>query len=92
MIIRILGEGQYDLPDTEIDQLNELDAELQAAVDDGDDARFTTALGNLLTAVRQAGDPVPDDVLAASDLVLPADGTDLTEVAELLTDEGLIPG
>ena len=29
MIVRILGEGQYDLSDDAVDALNELDAEVE---------------------------------------------------------------
>ena len=92
MIIRILGEGQYELPATAIDGLNVLDARLQAAVDAADTGGFATSLAELLAAVRAAGTAVPDEVLTASELVLPGPDSDLGEVAALLGDEGLIPG
>jgi hypothetical protein len=92
MIIRILGEGQYQLPDAAIADLNVLDAELEAAVNAGDPGQFSAALGALLAAVRERGNAVPDDVITASNLVLPAPDSDLAEVAALLGDEGLIPG
>ncbi len=92
MIIRILGEGQYDLANGDLDDLNTLDAALQAAVDAGDNVGFATALAALLAAVRDRGTTVPDEVLTASELVLPAPDADLAEVAALLGDEGLIPG
>lgn len=92
MIIRILGEGQYQVPDTELTRLNAFDARLQPAVDAGDAAAFTAALDDLLTAVRHAGTAVPDHVLTGSDLVLPGFDADLDEVAALLGDDGLIPG
>jgi hypothetical protein len=92
MIIRVLGEGQYTLDDSELDRLNALDAALLAAVDAGDGGRFAAALAALLAAVRERGTAVPDEVLTASDLVLPAPDADLSEVAALLGDEGLIPG
>lgn len=92
MIVRILGEGQRDVPDSEIDALNQLDDDLQAAVEADDDARFRAALVALLDRVRAVGAPLPDDALAPSDLVLPADDAHVDEVRELLGDEGLIPG
>ncbi|WP_432991740.1 PspA-associated protein PspAA [Dactylosporangium sp. CA-233914] len=92
MIIRILGEGQYDVPDAALDDLNALDTEVQAAVDIGDPEAFRARLGDLLAAVRERGTGVPDDVLTASNLVLPAPDSDLAQVAALLGDEGLIPG
>ena len=48
MIVRILGEGQLDVPDAALDTLNELDTALQGAVDANDESGFETALGNLL--------------------------------------------
>jgi hypothetical protein len=92
MIIRILGEGQYEVPDADIDDLNVLDARLQAAVDAYDADSFAAALGELLAAVRGHGTVVPDAVLTTSELVLPAPDSDLAEVAALLGAEGLIPG
>lgn len=92
MIIRILGEGQYEVPDDRIDELNTLDDALQAAVESGDTAAFTRALAQLLVTVRSQGNPLPDHVLTTSELVLPSADAELDEVQALLGDEGLIPG
>ncbi|WP_238009410.1 hypothetical protein KZZ52_26325 [Dactylosporangium sp. AC04546] len=92
MIIRILGEGQYDVPESALTDLNTLDAAVQTAVDTGDTTAFRARLGDLLAAVRARGTHVPDDVLTASNLVLPASDSELADVAALLGDEGLIPG
>jgi hypothetical protein len=96
MIMRILGEGQYEIAAEHLDRLNELDSALQsaadAAADAGGEAAFTTALSALLDAVRSLGAPLPDETITPSDLVLPDADTSLTQVRELLSDEGLIPG
>ncbi|MXM62781.1 hypothetical protein GR925_04825 [Streptomyces sp. HUCO-GS316] len=92
MIMRILGEGQYDIADTHLDKLNELDAVLQSAAVSGDERAFATGLRALLDAVRALGTPLPADTLAPSDLILPDEGTSLHEVQALLAGEGLIPG
>ncbi|HEY7042838.1 MAG TPA: hypothetical protein VH419_04125 [Nocardioidaceae bacterium] len=92
MIIRILSEGQYDVPDDDLDALNELDSELEAAVESGDEATFGSALGALLDRVRSSGEDVAVDALVPSDLVLPHAGATIAEVRDLLSDEGLIPG
>jgi hypothetical protein len=90
MIVRILGEGQFDVAD--IDALNELDTALQAAADADDEAAFDAALARLLDAVHQLGEHVPDDQITPSALVLPERGAALAEVRAILGDEGLIPG
>jgi hypothetical protein len=92
VIIRILGEGQYDVPEAEVSGLNTLDDTLEQAVETGDDAAFTEALAGLLTAVRGAGSQLPDDSLEDSDLILPPADASIDEVREMLTGEGLIPG
>jgi len=92
MIIRILGEGQYEVTDDRIDELNALDDALQTAVETGDTDTFAGALAGLLAAVRRLGDPVPDSVLTTSEFVLPAGDAELDAVRALLGDEGLIPG
>ena len=40
MIIRILGEGQYDVAEGEVSNLNTLDDTLAQAVASGDEATF----------------------------------------------------
>jgi hypothetical protein len=92
MILRILGEGQFELAEHTVEALNVIDARLQSAIDAGDDQEFHTELAALLTLVREVGVPVPDDHLGPSDLVLPAAESTLEEVRALLGDEGLIPG
>jgi len=92
VIVRILGEGQVDIPDGELDGLNTLDDSLQSAVDSGDEEAFTQSLTALLSRVREVGRPLPDDEIVPSDLVLPSADASLAEVRELLGDEGLIPG
>jgi hypothetical protein len=87
-----LGEGQYDVTDTELDALNSLDDALQSAVDGGDEDSFASALAALLERVRKVGRTLPDDEIVPSDLVLPSPDASLAEVRELLGDEGLIPG
>lgn len=61
MIMRILGEGQYEVVEEHLNLLNELDAALQSAADAGDEAAYTTALSALLDAVRSLGTPLSDN-------------------------------
>ena len=91
MIVRILGEGQYDVSDEALPRLNELDSTVEKSVEAGDVDAFTTALTALLEGVRTVGVPHPDDALDESDLILPPSDASLEEVRALLTDEGLVP-
>ena len=91
MIVRIATEGQYDFPDDDADRLNDLDNEVVAAVDAGDEERFQTAFASLLELVRSDGTPVADDVLEESDVILPPPDMTFAEAGHQFTGEGLIP-
>ena len=92
MIVRISSEGQYNLPGSYIDQLNEIDNKLVEAVEAEDQAAFETLLKQMLDLVREHGEPVPVDELVESDLILPEPDLTLREAEELFVGEGLLPG
>jgi hypothetical protein len=92
MIVRILGEGQLEVPDSAVDELNKLDVALEKAVERGDEAAFRPALDALLAKVREVGSAAKADELKPSELIIPQPDATMEEVRKLLTDEGLIPG
>ncbi|MER5595681.1 MULTISPECIES: PspA-associated protein PspAA [unclassified Streptomyces] len=92
MIVRIMGEGQVRLADGHLAELDKLDDELLAEVEKGDGPGFRRTLKALLDKVHDLGEPLPDDALEPSQLILPAADATLEEVRDLLSDEGLIPG
>jgi hypothetical protein len=92
MIVRILGEGQLEVPESAVSELNELDGALEAAVERDDEAAFRSALSALLARVREVGTPTEADDLRPSELIIPQPDATMAEVHKLLTDEGLIPG
>ena len=91
MIVRILTEGQFNLPGAFIDELNELDNKLVEVVEEDDQENFGPALEALLDLVRKNGTPIPVDQLVESDLVLPEPDITLREAEELFVGEGLVP-
>jgi len=91
VIIRILGEGQFEVPAEAMDELNALDESLTSAIESNDEEAFRNGLSQLLTGIREKGAVLADDYLGPSDLVLPGEDATVDEVKELLTDEGLIP-
>jgi hypothetical protein len=91
VIIRILGEGQFEVDASHLDALNKLDDTVEHACEAGDEAVFSAALTSLLDAVRTSGTALPDEELVDSDLILPPSDATSDEVRALLGDEGLIP-
>ena len=92
MIVRILTEGQYDLPGAFIDNLNAIDNELVEIVAAEDAEGFDRVLKQMLDLVREKGSPVPIEELVESDLVLPEPDITLLEAEEMFVGEGLVEG
>jgi hypothetical protein len=91
VIVRIATESQYRLPEDASDELNELDNQVVAAVEAGDEDRFHELFEQMLDLVRRAGQPLDEDELAESDVILPPPDTSFVEAAADFTGEGLIP-
>ena len=92
MIVRISGEGQFRLPDTHAERLNELDNRAVEAVDRGDEGGFQELWDQMVDLVEQEGEPLPDDELVESDVILPPRDVSFAEARGEFTGEGLIPG
>ncbi len=91
MIVRIMGEGQFRVEESATSELSALDAALEKAVNERDEAAFQPALTALLDRVRALGTPLAADALEPSDLIVPHAEADLTEVRSMLAEEGHIP-
>ena len=89
MIVRILGEGQFDVPDADRATLDELEEALNAAVDGDDEAglrlrpRRPDRRGPQGRASRW-----PPDSFTSSDLVVPFADASLAETKSLLDEPG----
>jgi hypothetical protein len=92
MIVRISNEGQYDVDDSDLDELNKLDNAAVAACEDVDEQRFHDVFMQLLDYVRSKGKLVGDDELFGSDIILPPSDVTLEEAKTAFQGEGLIPG
>ena len=92
MIVRIAIEGQYEVGDGDVSELNVLDNEAVAACDANDEDRFHTSYDKLLSFVRSRGRALDEDELEGSDVILPPPDTSLEEARAEFSGEGLIPG
>ena len=91
MIVRIATEGQYRLPEDDGERLNELDNEAVTAVETGDEDRFHEVFEQMLELVRRDGEPLGEDELEESDVIVPPPDISFVEAAAEFTGEGLIP-
>jgi hypothetical protein len=91
MIVRISGEGQYEITDELHHQLNVLDDAAVAAVDRDDEAGWRAAFDELLAFVRDNGTRTGEDDLRPSEIILPPADLSYTEAGADFTGEGLVP-
>lgn len=91
MIIRISGDGQYQIDENALEQINAVDDDLEDAIQTRDEKRFNLELSRLLALVRDGGERLDDDHLAPSELILPPEDISLAEIAAEMSTDGLIP-
>jgi len=84
MIVRILEEGQYEVPDSELEALEALDAKLAAAIEANDAESYSEVLSQLADSIRSTGTAVAPSTIVSSELTIPNEGTSLEEVKRLL--------
>jgi hypothetical protein len=91
MIVRVSGEGQFELPDEDAERLNELDNRAVAAVEQGDEPGFKELWSQMLELVAADGKAIAEDELVESSVILPPRDISFAEAAGEFTGEGLIP-
>jgi hypothetical protein len=91
VIVRISNEAQYRLDDSLHGRLDELDDAVVGAVGALDENGFHAAFEELLQFVRSEGEPLDDDDLEPSEVILPPADLTFVEAGEEFSGEGLIP-
>lgn len=90
MIVRIQGEGQWELSGAQLDELDAIDNQMLEEIDHHDESRFQQLLGQMLDYVRNNGRRLPPEEIVESNVILPPADATVDEVKALFTDEGLI--
>jgi hypothetical protein len=91
MIVRVMGEGQFEVDAEVAKGLDELDEQAEQALASGDQERLSELLQRMSEAVRTNGARLPDEELSPSEAIIPPDDLTLDEARELFEGEGLIP-
>ena len=91
MIVRVMGDGQYDIGDDALERLNALDPQAVEALEREDEAELDGYLDEMGNLVRSQGKRLPDDELKPSDIVVPPSDLTLGETRKLLSEQGFIP-
>jgi hypothetical protein len=92
MIIRILGEGQFQLDEKLLDRVNKIDNQIVKHVTSGNKVEFAKDLANLISTVKELAEPLDPVELVGSDLIIPPADMSFEEARQVFCDEGLIKG
>lgn len=96
MIVRIMGGGQWHVPEETVGRLNVLDDLVADAVESRDNDPLADLLGEMAELVRRVGTPVQDDGIVLSDLIVPHRDSTIDDISEWMqearADDGLFPG
>ena len=85
MIVRIHMEDQYRLSEAAVAEVDKLDDAMYAAIEAGDQAAFSDALGHLLTYVRASGQKIPTDEIVPSDVILPSEDMTVEDARAIMS-------
>ncbi len=91
MIVRLMGEGQYELDKKHLDELNKIDNNIVKIVGRGDEKTFKTEFKKLTDYTRRNGKKIPDNVIKPSDVIIPPADLTFEEAKKLFTGDGLVP-
>ncbi len=96
MIVRIMGQGQWEVPEDAMRRLNVLDEMVRQSVEARDGHALAGYLTEMGDYVARVGTPLSGDKVVLSDFIVPHRSASVSEIAEWMqesrADDGLIPG
>jgi hypothetical protein len=91
MIVRLMGEGQFELDKKHMDEMNKIDNNVVKIVNKGDEKAFKAEFRKLTEYVHRYGKPIPHEILKPSDVIVPPADISLEEARKIFKGEGLVP-
>lgn len=89
MIIRIMGEGQYNVRSSLFDTLNKIDNSIVEYVQKGDEKGYRKNLEKLIGTIKSKGVALDDEELLESDIIVPPADMTLKEAREVFSGTGI---
>jgi len=95
MIVRLMGEGQFEIDKKHLDAVNKIDNNIVKIVSGIDEkaveTAFKTEYKKLIDHVRKNGKKISYEIIKPSDIIIPPADLTLEEARKIFTGEGLIP-
>ena len=90
MIVRLMGEGQYEFDKKHLNAINKIDNDIVKIVNDRDEIVFKAEFKKLIDYVRKNGKKIPAEIIKPSDIIIPPADITLEEANKIFRGEGLI--
>ena len=90
MIVRLMGEGQFEVDKKHVDEINKIDNTLVNIVNKGDEKTFKVEFKKLTDTVRKYGKPLSNDILKPSEIIIPPADISIEDAKKIFKGEGLI--
>jgi len=91
MIVRLMGEGQFEIEKKHVDELNKIDNNIVKIIGTGDEKTFKAEFKKLTDYARKNGKKLADITIKPSDIILPPADLTFEEAKKIFSGEGLIP-
>lgn len=89
MIIRIMGEGQYQASEALCDELNEIDNQIVTLVEEGKAEEYRKELARLISEIREKSEPIDPEEIVESDIIVPPGDLSFEEAKAVFKGAGI---
>ncbi len=89
MIIRIVSEGQYEIPSSFFDELNAIDNSIVEFVSKGNEKEYREELSKLIDMIKTNGKQLDDSDIVESNIIVPPGDLTFKEAKEIFTGVGV---
>jgi hypothetical protein len=89
MIIRIMGEGQYQASEALCNELNKIDNRIVTLVEEGKAEEYRKELVRLIAEIKGKAEPIDPKEIVESDIIVPPGDLSFEEAKAVFKGEGI---
>lgn len=89
MILRIMGEGQYQAPESLCNELNKIDNRIVVLVSEGKAEEFRKELAKLISKIKEKGEAIDAKEILKSDIIVPPEDLSFEEAKAVFKGSGI---
>jgi hypothetical protein len=89
MIIRIMGEGQYQASEDLCNELNKIDNHIVTLVEEGKAEEYIKELVRLISEIKGRAEPLDPKEIVKSDIIVPPGDLSFEEAKAIFKGEGI---